>query len=344
MKTARRFSRFETLMSRLLLVALLSCAMITGCAVPQAHRDQDQMRTALLDLYTNQVMDNLIRAYNRMPIIQLDYTQAQGMITVKNTANVSNMETWATGVTSVLNAGLGLENTNQITISAVPVTTSNEVYDAYLQFLSIQDSLVATADPPPAGAAHICRKCGDMYYWVPVWCRDRFFELALLSTAQRGKSLLPADQFYSANVIDVIGNPVPTEFDPNAVVITLKLDKKIPNDDGYLIFNDPKAGGSTPPGSPSADTPPQYPFDKYRSDANDPSKPQVPPLALTDRIEISYDKAKLESLKSQLPVAPVAVRVRLHHSQPSPPTTEDLLQRANFQLQQFNQNIVRQAG
>src|SRR5205814_652289 len=175
----------------------------SGCAVAQAQRDQDQMRTALLDLYTNQVMDNLIRAYNRMPIIQLDYTQAQGMITVQTSASATDAFTTTSPIANALTSVLGLQNTNQITINAVPVTTSNEVYDAYLEFLSIPDSLIASPDRPPAGAAHIYRKCGCMYYWVPIDCRDKFFELALLSTAQRGHTLLTADDAFTVTIIRI---------------------------------------------------------------------------------------------------------------------------------------------
>jgi len=362
-------------MGRLLVVLALlsSCLFASGCAVAQAHRDQDQMRTALLDLYTNQVIDNLIRAHNRMPIIQLDYTQAQGMITVQSNANLTDAFTTTGPNANLLTGMLGLQNTNQITISASPVTTSNEVYDAYLQFLSEPDRLLATAEPPAAGTAHICRKCGDLYYWVPVWHRDKFFELALLSTAQRGKSLSAPDQLYARNIVEIIGNPVPIEFDPGAVQITLKLDAKIPNDNGTLIFVDQpktaevqtarrstsgkKAPGVTQtayqelpaqdapdPAAAASDANQQYPFERYTKDATDPSRFQNPPLAMTDRIEISYEKARLEALKSQLQISPVAVKIRLRHNQPSAPTTEDLLQRTNFQLQQFNQNIVRESG
>ena len=335
-------------MLRVRIIASIWFTVLSGCAVSQAHRSQDQIRCALLDLYTDQVMDNLIRAHNRMPIVQLDYTQAQGMITLKNTGSIGDSQSWTKNTalslpvlakavtrttTNVLNAAAGLENTNQITISAVPVTTANEVYDAYLQFLTLPDSLIETASPPPAGTAHICRQYGDTYFWVPTAYRDKFFELALLSTVQRGKSLVPPDQFYTANVTDLIGEPEPVGVDPQAALITLKLDKKIPNDDGYLVFIDPAA----------QEPPPQYPFEKYSDLSTGTASMQVP-RAVTDRIKISYEKAKVESLRSQLLKASKAIKVRLHHNQPSPPSTEDLLQRANFQLQQFNQNVVRQAG
>lgn len=294
-------------------------------------------------------MDNLIRARNCLPIIQLDYTQAQGMITLQSTASLSDAFTTTSPVANALTSMVGLQNTNQITINAVPVTASNEVYDAYLEFLAIPDSLITTPDPPPAGAAHICRNYCGMYYWIPVTCSGDFFRLALLTTAQRGQTLLPSDEFYAVMV---------TRYDPTSVVhkkqggvlVTLELDQKIPNDSGFLKFVEdstaPAAAGVGPPqdgpalGEPASKDievasdskdPGEYLFEKYR----DPKTKTWP--GMTNRIRITYTGDVLD-LESSLPKT---AKIYLHHHQPRPPSTEDLLQRANFQLQQLNQNAVR---
>ena len=109
-------------------------------------KDHDLIRTTLLDLYTNQIMDNLVRAKNGMPIIQLDYTQATAMVTITNSIGGSDTQaltgsklltipaaTLATTRTlaTTLMGNLGNTNANQITIAATPLITSNEVYDAY---------------------------------------------------------------------------------------------------------------------------------------------------------------------------------------------------------------------
>ena len=77
-------------MRRFLLVFCVCSVAAPGCAVHEMYKDQDQIRTALLDLYTNQIIDNLVRASKGMPIIQLDYTNAQAMITVKETGSASD--------------------------------------------------------------------------------------------------------------------------------------------------------------------------------------------------------------------------------------------------------------
>ena len=362
-------------MGRFLLLALFTCATTNGCAVAQAHRDQDQMRTALLDLYTNQVIDNLIRARNCMPIIQLDYTQAQGMITLQTTANLSDAFTTTGPVVNALTSMIGLQNTNQITINAVPVTTSNEVYDAYLEFLAIPDSLITTPDPPPAGAAHICRNYCGMYYWVPVTCSGNFFRLSLLTTAQRGQTLLSPDDAFAVTIMHLDRTSIEAkQYPKGSFLVTLELDKKIPNDSGTLVFTDDssakgsastsrrnllttdqpviQAGYQEPPPpvlvepAPKDDAGPaakgdastdskgskSKTFEKFR----DPETERWP--GLTNRIRITCTMAEINDLESNIPQK---AKIVLDHHQPRPPSTEDLLQRANFQLQQLNQNAVR---
>src|SRR5579871_3409820 len=131
-------------MLRVVITAFLVATSCSGCAVWQARRDQDRIRSALLDLYTEQIMDNLVRASKGLPIIQLDYTNAQGMITAQGTAGFSDTNTVTHPAVTTFMASLGLQNTNQVTLSATPVTTINEVYDAYVEFLTLPGSLIVT--------------------------------------------------------------------------------------------------------------------------------------------------------------------------------------------------------
>ena len=171
-------------MRTVLFIICASSVACSGCAVSELHCDQDKIRTVLLDLYTNQIMDNLIRAGNGMPIIQLDYTNATASITVSETLSVSDGLSTSAGNTITLLAGpsvaiaktaanvltgnLGASHSNQVALTATPVTTCNEVYDAYLEFLALPGSLQCSSTPPPEGVAHICKKSGGQYYWVPV--------------------------------------------------------------------------------------------------------------------------------------------------------------------------------
>src|SRR6516165_1193156 len=65
------------------LPALLVVIGFSGCAsVSEVKHDQDKIRNALIDLYTNQVIDNLILAANGMPFIQVDYSNATPTVTI----------------------------------------------------------------------------------------------------------------------------------------------------------------------------------------------------------------------------------------------------------------------
>ena len=240
-------------MVRRLFGILLCGIVLSGCAVRQVHKDHDLIRSTLLDLYTDQIIDNLVRAANDMPIIQVDYTQATAMVT--NTNSISGTDTQAvTGnnlltipaatlaatrtIMTTLMGNVGNTNANQVTIQAAPVTTNNEVYDAYLQYLSQPGSLMISDEPPPPGAAHICKKYHGRYFWVPREFRGMFFKLALQTTAQRGKAVVTADEFFTVTLKQLVSD------EPSAVgtahVLTAQLDGKIPTGMGRLVLDNDK--------------------------------------------------------------------------------------------------------
>ena len=214
-----------------------------GCRAHQLRHDQDKMRHALLDLYTNQLMDNLIRAYNGMPIVQLDYTNMTGTITQDANGSFGEMQTLETQrnpalttlrrFVNVTNFGLGAAEKAQLTVTANPVLNNNEVYNAYLEFLSKPERFMVTCDPPAPCAAHIvrhaCAACceGKRYFWIPCEYRHDFLRLALVTTVQRGQPF-SVPEFYDPKVTrveDVEGAPG---------FIYIFLSKPIPNDDGKL--------------------------------------------------------------------------------------------------------------
>jgi hypothetical protein len=331
-------------------IAITGCLLgilLSGCAVTELRRDQDQIRSALLDLYTNQIMDNLIRARNGYPIIHLDYTNATGTVTVKGSGNIganqavtnsnvlalpANTLSRTRTIVTTLMGGISGENTNQVAVTATPVLTANDVYDAYLMFLAIPGSLVVTDEPPPACAAHIVRQCGCEYYWVPSEFKGDFLNLSLVTTAQRGKSLASPDQFFSVQLIDV-AKIEDNEGDPESKIVTLVFDKKIPNDSGTLTFDeplDPKGPVAAKAGSVIT----RYPFDRYLE--TKPGQDDFEP-SLTNKLDIGVLNSELPGLTK----LPRGVKVYQHHNRPTPPTTEDLLERANFQLQQIQMNQLR---
>ena len=304
---------------------MLLCGIaLSGCAVRQVHKDHDLIRSTLLDLYTDQIIDNLVRAANDMPIIQVDYTQATAMVT--NTNSISGSDTQAITANNALTipvaalaatrtimttlmGNLGNMNANQVTIQAAPVTTSNEVYDAYLQYLSEPGSLMISDDAPPPGAAHICKKYHGRYFWVPSEFRGKFFKLALQTTAQRGKPVVTADAFFTVTLTQLVSD------EPSAIgtahVLTVQLDGTIPIGMGHLVLDNDQAGQQL----------------------------QVETFA-NKTIRFSVEDAKMPLFRT----LPQTGKIYLLNIRPAPPTTEDLINRVNFQLQQIQFNQLRQPG
>jgi hypothetical protein len=312
------------------LVASLCAVPLSGCAVRELRHDQDKIRCALLDLYTNQIMDNLVRASNGMPIIQIDYTNATGTITAKETAGLS--ETTATTSSNVFTAAAarslvvtrtilgtalgtaGVEHTNQVAVTGTPVTTANEVYDAYLEFLSLPGSLQVTCDPPPEGAAHICKQCDKKYYWVPAEFKYQFLRLSLLTTAQRGKSLLAPDEFYSVTLQKIVSQEESKT----------KKGVFVPNDTGRLEYTE---GNKT------------IALEVAEFDDDNPKR-----VSDTDQIVVFFDPEVTGKKTPADLKLPLGARIYLRHNRPTPPTTSDLLNRVEFQLQQIQFNQLRTGG
>jgi hypothetical protein len=325
----------------LLLIFCVGSMATAGCAVGELRTDQDNIRTALLDLYTNQIMDNLIRASNGMPIIQLDYTNATATITVSECASLSDGLTTTNANTltlitapslaiakttaSILTGNVGTTHSNQIALTASPVTTCNEVYDAYLEFLTLPGSLQSSDTPPSEGAAHICKKCGKQYYWIPVEFKKQFLGLALATTAQRRKGLLPPNEYYEAKLLEITSPKC--NYKSGQVGLTVKLDKKVPNDAGRVEFLLDKKTYSLQ----------VAPYDPSGGDRQ----------TETDTLVVLFDRSGLPATvkkPSDLEL-PLDVKLFLRHYRPVvQPTTADLLNHVTFQLQQIQFNQLRTSG
>jgi hypothetical protein len=247
-------------------------------------------------------------------------------------------------ITNVVMCGLGLERTNQAAVTGTPVTTSNEVYDAYLAFLGVEGSLQCTCDPPPDCAAHICRKYGKMYYWVPIEHKRLFLQLSLITTAQRGKPLLPPNEFFTATVTGWRNIPISHEGDvgapetvPGAPVntkIILVLDREIPNDAGRVVLKLTGADGK--------DVSVTLAVAPYSQDG-------VFDAPLTREVVVGFNATQFSeknlaiATPGDLP-SNIEGRFYLDSHRPTADKTSDLLDRVNFNLQQIQFNQLRTSG
>jgi hypothetical protein len=320
--------------SRLAVALVLLALLQSGCGTHQVCQDQDKLRCCLLNLYTNQIMDNLVRAYNGLPIIQLDYSQLTATVTLEETGSYGGSQQLAAtnlltlpppvlaitrGFTNGFAYMLSGRDNNQVTMTANPVTNKDEVYNAYLQFLAKPGSLVVTCDPPPEGAAHIVKCCGHKYYWVPVEFKFDFLRLALVTTAQRGQPL-SVPTYFENTVTKLLHDEKPAKDDPDqSHILTLKFDKPMPNDDGKVTLT-------------VANVP--YVLKLFRN-------PKVGIGEQTDEFRVIYSQAATKLTPEQLVTAMQSqtLRIDLSHFRPQLPSTEELIQaiRNGVELIRLNQ-------
>jgi hypothetical protein len=379
--------------AHLITICVLMSASLCGCAVREVQTDQDKIRCALLDLYTNQMMDNLIRAYNKMPIIQVDYANATSTVTVKETSSIGDMvvtthtnvftaaATAMLAVTSTtlntLSGSLGFDNQNQVSVIASPVTTSDTVYDAYDTFLAIDGSFRATPEPPASNEAHLCKQCGGVYYWIPVGYEKECLRLSLATMVQRASTAVPVDPFYSVNIIQVLKQElIPNQggdtTTPNNYWLTIKIDKKIPIDDGVVDISSSSASNKAPSPAQSAGTKPAVVTQPGTSNATAPPTTQAVGAQVTGGLAIFYDNAQemqagrshttdilrvefftaspppgfktAGALSAAINSQSMPAKVYLYRHRPQTSTPSDVNSRIEFYLQQIQQGQFRGAG
>src|SRR5947209_10286846 len=126
----------------------LACGVLvssSGCLARQVHRDGENFRQAVCDLYTDQALDNLIRAKCGMPFVQLNYRDMLVQDTDSITGTGGMDQTIATGrgllaaaVTRTFTDKYSIGGTGkrdrQMSFHADPVVDTPEIYEAYIQF------------------------------------------------------------------------------------------------------------------------------------------------------------------------------------------------------------------
>lgn len=145
-----------------------------------------------MDYTEDQIMDNLIRAKNRYPILHLDLSTIGSVVE-------SNLGGKASGGQSILNTGLATavtrpftfdispQRNNKLSVNTQPVLNANEVYAAYEAFVDLKGS-IQVGRPSDPTKVHIGRRWRDgMYYWVPREFSEEFFQMSLRVAVKRGE-------------------------------------------------------------------------------------------------------------------------------------------------------------
>jgi hypothetical protein len=166
-------------MSPLKRSAWIATFLLVGCAVEEAHWDEARLREHAIAYYTDQIMDNLIRAKNGQFFLHVNINNLQALVTSEvagsvgggdtttNTRNrqITNQTTTTTNAAGQAVAVVGgavstitrmamspftysvtPKRSDQLTFAAVPEINDQPIYRAYLQFLNVTDKEESLAE------------------------------------------------------------------------------------------------------------------------------------------------------------------------------------------------------
>jgi hypothetical protein len=226
-------------------IILISVVANGGCLGRQFARDGASAQEAVADVYTDQAMENLIRARNNLPFVQLKFSGINVSDTDDVTLSGSLKQTVATardlflvtGMRTLTNeydsTGTG-DRKRTMTLNADPVTDQNDVYVRYLAFAGDPNLLVCSAEHPDC-PVHVLRKWHKKYYWIPCEAGPAFMDLVLKTALMRGPDTVPPAA-YTVKILDVMDvTPAPAGTD--STTATIVFDIAVPNGEGTLVVD-----------------------------------------------------------------------------------------------------------
>jgi hypothetical protein len=224
---------------------LISAVVSGGCLGRQFARDGSSVQEAVADVYTDQAMENLIRARNNLPFVQLKFSGINVSDTDDLTVSGSLKQTVQTvgdlfvaaGMRTLTNeydaTGTG-DRKRTMSLNADPVTDQNDVYARYLAFAG-DPNLLVCSDERPRCPVHVLRKWHKKYYWIPCEAGPAFMDLVLKTALMRGPETAPPAA-YQVKILDLLDvTPAPRGID--STTATVVFDNAVPNGQGSLVVD-----------------------------------------------------------------------------------------------------------
>jgi hypothetical protein len=198
---------------RLTYLATLMVVM-SGCLGSQVAKDGSSFRQALLDMYSDQAINNLICARTNQPFVQLAYHDLNvtdlKMVSlgISDEIDPTHTQTVATAtgvlvnsmrtVVNTLGWSASLECDRTFNVKADPVADSPTIYVYYRAFA--QDTgLLRQSETEPCLDVYLKRKCRGVWYWIPTEASGLFLQLVLKTAFLRGPD--PSPPIYWQNTI-----------------------------------------------------------------------------------------------------------------------------------------------
>src|ERR1022692_702247 len=225
-------------------VIVVGLAACNGCLAKQFKRDGASSQEAVSEIYTEQAMNNLVRARCNLPFVQLKYDAIAVNDQDHLTATGGFNQVFTAVRDIVLGAGTntlansysvgGTADRNRImSFTSAPITDQNDIYESYLLFAN-DPGLFCVSDHAPTCPVHLHRKYGKKHFWVPVEAGPAFLNLVMKTAIMRGPETLPPG-FYA---VEIVGLPRLTQ-NPGAKeqwTGILEFKPAIPNGDATLTF------------------------------------------------------------------------------------------------------------
>lgn len=129
-----------------LVLLILAClAALGGCAAERAVREQKLIREHLVELYEDQIRDNLVRIKAGRAFVHVNYSNLQGKTfdKVMGKIQAGDQNTEVTGSNNIIIEGPGSDEItvvgevtlrDEISVTGEPVIGNATVYDAYIFF------------------------------------------------------------------------------------------------------------------------------------------------------------------------------------------------------------------
>jgi hypothetical protein len=214
---------------------------LTGCAAKTYQLEQSSLRQAIIELYEEQLKDNLARAYEGLPFVHVTYKQMTGQVTIavngQFTANETNPP--AVGITKVLSFLLGAAHSNQIQVISSPVTDNDSVYYAYTKFVTNEryfGRATKGEKRTELDEAHFSWERGGFHYYVKKGARAAFLDL-IVQTTVASKTIEVSKRLFRIvrEAVEITGQPgYPSVPDKKQHFLRLTLDEAVKNIDGTL--------------------------------------------------------------------------------------------------------------
>jgi hypothetical protein len=249
-------------MKPFLYTAFLLLPVCLGCQGGRLIREGVDTRSAILELYTEQAMDNLVRARCNLPFVQLAYRNlgVQDADTLGGSLNdavgtTMNTSRGPTGALAALSRSFSnnltlngsTNRTKTLSYSADPITDKNDIYLYYLAFANDPGLLVESCEKPKCGC-HLVRQFHNKYYWIPESAAPLFLQLVLKTAMMRGPEIVPPPYYdrkivkahlvqpQGDNEVWIIEFDQPIPFGDATMVLTLH---KVRYRQGLTYFNEP---------------------------------------------------------------------------------------------------------